>query len=63
MNAATAAGYCGEPSIASFRRRVGSHYPLPVNLRGRTLVWDKIALDEAIDGFSRPSCVDAVNVL
>jgi hypothetical protein len=63
MNVAIAAGYCGEPSIGSFLRHVGIYYPKPIMLRGRPPVWDKTAVDEAIDSFSRTTPVDAADVL
>jgi hypothetical protein len=48
MSPAIAAGYCGEPSVESFLRRVGTEYPAPVVDRGRRKLWLKEHLDQAI---------------
>jgi len=48
MRAETAARYVDEKSVESFRRRVGSVYPRPVNVSGRGDVWLKDQLDAAI---------------
>jgi hypothetical protein len=48
MSAELAAVYCGEPSVKSFLRRVGSEYPRPrVNERRRRL-WLRDDLDQVI---------------
>ncbi len=52
MRATTAAAYLDEVSIESFRRRVGSVYPKPVNVRGRGELWLREQLDESIDKLS-----------
>jgi len=49
MTAALAAGYCGEPSVEAFLSRIGTHYPDPTAGRGRTGLWLKDAIDEALD--------------
>jgi hypothetical protein len=49
MTAALAAGYCGEPSVEAFLSRVGTLYPDPTAGRGRTGLWLKDAIDEALD--------------
>jgi hypothetical protein len=48
MRAETAAAYVDEKSVGSFRPRVGSIYPEPVNVPGRGNVWLKDQLDAAI---------------
>ena len=48
MSPALAAGYCGEPSVESFLRRVGTEYPAPVVDQGRRKLWLKEHLDQAI---------------
>ncbi len=52
MRATTAAAYLDEVSVESFRRRVGSVYPKPVNVRGRGDLWLREQLDESIDKLS-----------
>lgn len=52
MRAQTAAAYVDEASIEAFRRRVGSIYPKPVNVRGRGQVWLRDDLDKSIDRLS-----------
>jgi hypothetical protein len=48
MRAPTAAAYCDERSVEAFRRRIGSVYPVPINVSGRGEVWLKDQLDAAI---------------
>ena len=48
MRADTAAAYVDEKSVETFRRRVGSVYPRPINVSGRGEVWLKDQLDAAI---------------
>jgi len=48
MRAETAAAYVDEKSVESFRRRIGSVYPHPVNISGRGDVWLKDQLDATI---------------
>lgn len=52
MRATTAAAYLDEVSVESFRRRVGSVYPKPVNVRGRGELWLRENLDKSIDRLS-----------
>ncbi|MFT3731145.1 MAG: hypothetical protein QM780_06925 [Hyphomicrobium sp.] len=52
MRATTAAAYLDEVSVESFRRRVGSVYPKPVNVRGRGELWLREDLDKSIDRLS-----------
>lgn len=52
MRATTAAAYLDEVSVNSFRRRVGSIYPRPVNIRGRGELWLREDLDKSIDQLS-----------
>ena len=52
MRATTAAAYLDEVSVNLFRRRVGSIYPKPVNIRGRGELWLREDLDKTIDQLS-----------
>jgi hypothetical protein len=52
MRAKTAAAYVDEASVESFRRRVGSVYPKPVNIRGRGELWLREDLDKTVDQLS-----------
>lgn len=48
MGAELAAGYCGEPSVDAFIKRVGSEYPYPRINDGRRRLWLRDDLDQAI---------------
>ncbi|MCC8953880.1 hypothetical protein H8B02_10555 [Bradyrhizobium sp. Pear77] len=48
MPAAIAAGYCGEPTVEAFLRRVGTEYPQPRVKEGRRQLWLRDDLDRAI---------------
>jgi hypothetical protein len=48
MSAELAAGYCGEPSVEAFIRRVGKDYPHPRVREGRRQLWLRDDLDRAI---------------
>ena len=48
MGADLAAGYCGEPSVDAFLKRVGREYPLPRVNEGRRRLWLRDDLDSAI---------------
>jgi hypothetical protein len=48
MPAAIAAGYCGEPTVEAFLKRVGSEYPQPRVKEGRRKLWLRDDLDRAI---------------
>jgi hypothetical protein len=48
MSAAIAAGYCGEPTVEAFLKRVGSEYPQPRIKDGRRKLWLRDDLDRAI---------------
>lgn len=48
MPAAIAAGYCGEPTVESFLKRVGTEYPQPRIKEGRRQLWLRDDLDRAI---------------
>jgi hypothetical protein len=48
MPAAIAAGYCGEPTVEAFLKRVGSEYPQPRIKEGRRKLWLRDDLDRAI---------------
>lgn len=48
MPADLAAGYCGEPSVGAFLKRVGKEYPLPRVKEGRRQLWLIDDLDAAI---------------
>ena len=43
-----AAGYCGEPTVEAFLKRVGSEYPPPRIKEGRRQLWLRDDLDRAI---------------
>ena len=65
MRAPTAAAYVDERSVEAFRRRVGSHYPEPINISGRGALWLKDDLDLAIERLTGRSAnvKDAADVL
>src|SRR5262245_18791446 len=48
MPAELAAGYCGEPTVEAFLKRVGREYPLPRITQGRRQLWLRDDLDHAI---------------
>ena len=48
MGAELAAGYCGEPTVEAFMKRVGEEYPLPRVCDGRRRLWLRDDLDRAI---------------
>ena len=48
MPAAIAAGYCGEPTVEAFLKRVGIEYPQPRIKEGRRQLWLRDDLDRAI---------------
>ena len=48
MSAAIAAGYCGEPTVEAFLKRVGKEYPQPRVKEGRRQLWLRDDLDRAI---------------
>lgn len=48
MPAELAAGYCGEPSVEAFMKRVGREYPQPRVKEGRRQLWLRDDLDQAI---------------
>jgi hypothetical protein len=43
-----AAGYCGEPTVEAFMKRVGREYPHPRVNDGRRKLWLRDDLDQAI---------------
>lgn len=50
LSPALAAGYCGEPSVESFLRRVRSaEYPAPTVDQGKRRLWLRTDLDKAIN--------------
>ena len=49
MTAATAAAYCDEKSVETFRRGVGKLWPRPKRVKGRGERWLREELDQAID--------------
>lgn len=65
MRAETAAAYVDEASVQSFRRKVGSVYPLPIVAKGMRARWDREELDRAIGAMrGQPTTViDAASVL
>jgi hypothetical protein len=48
MPAELAAGYCGEPTVEAFMKRVGHEYPRPRVNDGRRKLWLRDDLDQAI---------------
>ena len=52
MRAATAAAYCDEKSIQSFRRGVGTLYPYAIRISGKGERWLKEDLDAAIESLT-----------
>jgi len=48
MPADLAAGYCGEPTVEAFMKRVGREYPRPCVNEGRRKLWLRDDLDRAI---------------
>jgi hypothetical protein len=48
MPAELAAGYCGEPTVEAFMKRVGREYPHPRVNDGRRKLWLRDDLDQAI---------------
>jgi hypothetical protein len=48
MAAELAAGYCGEPTVEAFMKRVGQEYPRPRVNDGRRKLWLRDDLDHAI---------------
>lgn len=48
MPAAVAAGYCGEPTVEAFLKRVGTEYPRPRVKEERSQLWLRDDLDRAI---------------
>lgn len=64
MNAAYAAGYCGEPSVEAFLERVGTEYPVPEVNEGRRRLWLRDNLDRAMGvGDQEVGLQDAAEVL
>lgn len=64
MNAAYAAGYCGEPSVEAFLDRVGKEYPAPDVNEGRRRLWLRDSLDRAMGvGNQEVGLLDAAEVL
>lgn len=49
MRAETAAAYCDERSVATFRRACGTLYPAPIAVQGKGERWLREDLDEAIE--------------
>ena len=49
MRAETAARYVDEKSVETFRRAVGTIWPLPEKVPGKGDRWVKDAIDQAID--------------
>lgn len=48
MPAELAAGYCGEPSVEAFMKRVGTEYPAPRVNEARRKLWLRDDLDRAL---------------
>jgi hypothetical protein len=60
-----AAAYCGEVSVAAFRRKVGSVYPRSITRKGSRQKWDRRELDAVYERHQSeaPIIIDAANVL
>ena len=52
MRAETAAAYVDEKSVETFRRGVGTIWPLPKKVSGKGYRWLREDLDQAIDRLS-----------
>ena len=52
MSAATAAAYCDEASVESFRNSVGRLWPRPLKIKGKHERWLKDDLDQAIEALT-----------
>lgn len=63
MTAETAAGYCGEPTVGAFIKRVGREYPHPRVNEGRRRLWLRDDLDAAILPFESAPVIDAAGDL
>ncbi len=65
MAADMAAGYCGEPTVDAFMKRVGvgKEYPLPRVCEGRRRLWLRDDLDAAILPFESAPIRDAAGDL
>ena len=65
MRAETAARYVDETSVQSFRRRVGTMWPLPISGKGQRQKWDREDLDAAVTRLKGQSgqIFDAASVL
>jgi hypothetical protein len=63
MTAPTAAAYCDEASVQSFRRGVGKIWPRPKKIMGRRERWLREDFDEAIDRLMMSNVKDAADVL
>jgi hypothetical protein len=63
MKAATAAAYCDEASVETFRRAVGKIWPRPKKIMGKGERWLREDLDEAIDQLTTNKVKDAADVL
>jgi len=65
MRAETAAAYVDEKSVETFRRGVGTIYPLPKKVSGKGNRWLRDDLDQAIDRLSSSAIAihDAADVL
>jgi hypothetical protein len=63
MTAATAAAYCDEASVESFRRGLGKIWPPPRKILGKGDRWLREDLDQAIDRLMMTSVGDAADLL
>ena len=63
LTAATAAGYCDEASVETFRRGVGKIWPRPKKIIGKGERWLREDLDETIDRLTMGDVKDAADVL
>jgi hypothetical protein len=64
MRAETAAAYCDEKSVESFRKSVGTLYPLPHRISGKGDRWLREELDITLDNLLDGKAInDAAEVL
>jgi len=63
MTSRTAAAYCDEASVETFRRGVGKIWPRPKKIMGKGERWLREDLDEAIDRLTMSNVKDAADVL
>jgi hypothetical protein len=63
MTAATAAAYCDEASVETFRRGIGKIWPPARKIIGKGERWLREDLDQSIDELTMSGVKDAADVL